>query len=148
MRNFLLAVMVLASPALRAEMWKCTGKDGTTRYTNLKAESKGCQALNLDPPNTVSGRTSAKAATPAGFPSVDTGTQRARDADRRRILEQELADEERLLEDSRKKLGVQADARPGDERQRAPERLEPIRKQIQNHEGNIANLKKELANLK
>ena len=73
-----------------------------------------------------------------------------RDADRRRILEQELANEQKLLEEARKQLAAQESVRLGSERnyQRVLDRLEPYQKQVKLHEDNIANLQKELANLR
>jgi len=53
MRMPLLMVLALAAPHLHAEMWKCVDQDGNTRYTNVRADAKGCTALNLDPINTA-----------------------------------------------------------------------------------------------
>jgi hypothetical protein len=64
----------------------------------------------------------------AGFPRVDSGTQKARDGDRRRILDQELSTEQRSLDAARRELDEQESARNGADRNsaRAAERLSPF----------------------
>ena len=89
-------------------------------------------------------------ATPASFPRVDRETQLKRDNDRRRILDQELGSEQKLLEQARKELAEQDSVRLGTERnyQRVLDRLEPYKKRVKLHEDNVANLKRELANVR
>jgi len=144
----ILLVTVYAGCA-HAEIWECTDKEsGTKRYTNIRSEARGCRALNLGPfsatpPPPRSQRT-------VNFPSVDDETQRQRDADRRRILDIELAQEQQLLDEARKQLTEQESTRTGDERnyERVTERLEPYQRAVKLHEDNIANLKKEIGNVK
>ena len=143
----------VAAPPARAEMWKCTEKDGSVRYTNVKLESKGCVAVVLDPPNTVHpAKPGASKGNPgpASFPSVSTAEQKARDGDRRKILETELSNEERLLAEARKKLKEQEELRLGSEKNfaRVEERVAPFQKQVQLHESNIANIRKEISTLR
>ena len=78
---------------------------------------------------------------------MDADTQRHRDTDRRRILEQELANEEKMLDQAKKELASHDSVRLGSERnyQRVIERLEPYKKKVKLHEDNIASLKRELA---
>jgi Domain of unknown function (DUF4124) len=141
----------LASPAL-ADIWECTDQNGNKRFTNIKSESKGCKLLHVVVPNTVPGtRPQTKAfESPKNFPKVDGDTQRSRDADRRRILEQELANEQKLLDQARKDLAEQESQRLGSERnyQRMLDRLEPYKKKVKLHEDNIANLRREMASAK
>jgi hypothetical protein len=150
-----LLLLVLASPA-HAEIWECD-EGGIKRFTNIKAEAKGCKLLVVAPPNTVSPPKGAQpkgasvpAKTPESFPRVDTETQKQRDNDRRRILDQELANEQKLLDQARKELAEQESQRLGSERnyQRVLERLEPYRKKVKLHEDNVANLRRELAGTK
>jgi hypothetical protein len=140
-----------------AEIWECVDSSGNKRFTNVKAEAAGCKPMNLPPVSSVPPPKSAPArpnearsATPGSFPKVDPSTQQQRDAGRRRILEQELANEERMLEQARKELAEQESTRLGNERnyQRVLDRLEPYKKKVALHEGNIANLRKELASLR
>ena len=138
-------------PAAWADMWKCTDKDGNVRYTNVKIEAKGCQVVVLDPLNTVSRPTNSKGNTgPATFPSVSNAEQKARDGDRRKILDTELANEERLLGEARRKLKEQEELRLGSEKNfaRVEERMAPFQKQVQLHDSNIANIRKEITGLR
>lgn len=154
MRILLAMALLLTAQIASAEMWKCVDPDGNTRYTNVKADAKACKALNLDPINTAlptpvvpATRTQQK---PANFPSVDNDTQRQRDAGRRRILEQELSQEQQLLEAAKKQLAEQKDIRLGSERNyaRVEDRLKPYEDRVKLHDNNIESLRKELANVR
>jgi len=152
MRNLVLMVfLTFVAPVLRAEIYKCVEPNGNSLYTSDKAQAKakGCKSMNLVP-NTVSSPKPPATGAPAKFPSVDAQTQKQRDTDRRRILEEELAGEQKLLEEAKKKLAEQESIRLGSERnyQRMLDRLEPYKKEVKLHENNIANLTKELANTK
>ena len=154
---FLLAVV--AGP-VQADIWECEEPGGGKRFTNIKAEAKGCKLLTVSIPNTVPGTPKSPASkgqggaaatpTPPAFPKVDADTQRQRDVDRRRILEQELTSEERLLDQARKELAAQDSVRLGSERnyQRVLDRLEPYKKKVKLHEDNVASLKRELASVR
>ncbi len=148
MRMLLLMVLALAAPLAHAEMWKCVDQDGNTRYTNVKSDAKGCKALNLDPINTATAPATRVQQKPANFPSVGSDTQRQRDAGRRKILEQELAQEQQQLELAKKHLAEQQDTRSGSEKNyaRVEERLKPYETRVRLHEGNVESIKKELAN--
>ena len=76
--------------------------------------------------------------------------QQQRDIERRKILEQELASEQKLLDQAKKDLAEQEGQRLGSERnyQRVLERLEPFKKKVALHESNIVNLRKELSSLR
>ncbi len=150
MRTLVLALsLTFAAFAVRAEIYECIDQSGNKRFTNIGSEAKGCKPMNIAPPSAATpSRPAAKSAAPAKFPSVDAQTQKQRDTDRRRILEQELASEQKLLEQAQKDLAEQEAIRLGSERnyQRVLDRLEPYKKKVKLHEDNIANLKKELAN--
>jgi hypothetical protein len=130
-----------------ADIWECVDGSGNKRFTNIKSEAGGCRMLNVGPTNTVPGGKPQARATPPGFPKVDGDTQKLRDNDRRRILEQELANEQKLLEQAQNELAEQDSMRLGSERnyQRVLDRLEPYKKKVKLHEDNIANLRRELA---
>ena len=151
-RNVLLVTGLLAllAPPAFADIWECTDDSGNKRFTNIKSEAKGCRLMEVKVPiNTVPGtRPPTKAfESPKNFPRVDGDTQRSRDAERRRILEQELANEQKLLDQARKELAEQESQRLGNERnyQRMLDRLEPYKKKVKLHEDNVANLRRELA---
>lgn len=150
--KLVLAMLLAATaPAASAEIWECLDAAGNKRFTNIQAEAKGCRVLNVSPVNTVSGgRPQAKARAPKNFPKVDGETQRERDAERQRILRQELASEQKLLEQAQRELAEQESMRLGSERnyQRVLDRLEPYRDKVRLHEENIANLRRELAAVK
>jgi hypothetical protein len=147
MRPILAVALALLAGAARADIWECVDESGNKRFTNIRAESKGCRMLHVGPTNTVPATKQPVRATPPGFPRVDGETQRQRDIDRRRILEQELAAEQKLLEQARTELAVQDSMRLGSERnyQRVLDRLEPYKRKVKLHEDNIANLRRELA---
>ena len=151
---FVLLLAAISLPS-RAEIYECVDQNGNKRYTNVQAEAKGCKVLNVGPINTapMAPKPAAKAApgpTPPGFPKVDAQTQQSRDSQRRRILEQELGTEQKLLDQAKKDLAEQEATRLGSERnyQRVLDRLEPYQKKVKLHEDNIANLRKEIANLR
>ena len=167
-------LVVLSSAALSASaagsvLYECTDQNGGKRFTNIDSEAKGCRVLNVGPINTIaapppsaavskpqskpaaSGGTGLKTtASPASFPKVDAQTQQQRDVSRRRILEQELATEQKLLEQAQRELAEQESVRNGDERnyQRVLDRLEGYQRRVKQHADNVANLKREMANLR
>jgi len=143
------------STALHAEIYECVDESGNRRFTNIKAEARGCKQLNVGPLNSVPAPAkpapkAAATATPGSFPKVDAQTQQQRDVERRKILEQELANEQKLLEQAKNELAEQEAVRYGGERnyQRVLDRLEPFQKRVKLHEDNIANLRKELSALR
>ena len=148
----LILLLGLSAPALRADIYECIDANGSKRFTNIKSEAKGCKLLDIGPMNTVPApKPPGKSApAPANFPKVDSDTQKKRDADRRRILEQELANEQKLLDQAQKDLTEQESTRLGSEKnyQRVLDRLEPYQKKVKLHENNIANLKKEMGNFR
>jgi hypothetical protein len=77
----------------------------------------------------------------ANFPRVDSGTQKRRDDERRRILETELAEERAALEKAKLSLaraeGLGGEGRSSD-----------AREVVSNHERNITAIEKEIARLR
>jgi hypothetical protein len=143
----LVVACALVAGTAHADIWECVDESGNKRFTNIRSEAKGCRMLHVSPPNTVPATKPQARATPPGFPRVDGETQKQRDIDRRKILEQELANEQKLLEQARNELAVQDSMRLGSERnyQRVLDRLEPYQRKVKLHEDNIANLRRELA---
>lgn len=150
MRTLPLILLMVAAPVAYAEMWKCVDPDGNTppRYTNVKSDAKGCTALRLDPINTVPATRPQQK--PANFPNVGSLTQKQRDADRRKILELELIQEQQQLELAKKQLAEQKETRSdnGKNTARAEERLKPFEGRVKLHENNIESLRKEIANIR
>jgi hypothetical protein len=149
-----LALALTAMPA-HADVFKCVDADGHITYTNARSAGKGCKVLSQDKLSTVPG-TRVPTPSPASFPKVDGDTQKARDNDRRKILDQELASEQKNLEQARKDLAEQEGIVQPQERSaggtingaKVQERLQTYKDKLALHERNIEALKKEIGNLK
>ena len=145
----------------QSTVWRCTEADNRAHYTNIKKETEGktCQVVTREvsvvsgnplaaaPVATRATGTLAATATPPNFPRVDRETQRSRDDNRRTILSDELATEEKSLIDAKSKLTEQESVRHGDEKnyQRVLDRLKPYQDAVERHERNVAALKREMA---
>lgn len=145
-------LLATALPA-QADIFKCVGSDGHVTYANVGG--KHCKRLTLDPVPPPAPRPAAKpaapqAATPANFPKVEESAQRSRDNDRRRILENELASEQRNLDQAKKELAEQEAVRNGDERnyQKVIDRLQPFKDRVALHERNVEAIRNEIARLR
>ncbi|MDP2870535.1 DUF4124 domain-containing protein [Methyloversatilis sp.] len=147
------ACLLVAAPAT-AEIYKCVDAEGHTTYTNEKSRASGCKVLVSDMP--VSSVPGPAAATPkpatnagGGFPSVSGDQQKARDSERRRILETELATETGSLEEARKALTEGEAVRLGNERnyQKYLDRIQGLKDNVALHERNVDALRKELSKL-
>lgn len=160
----LISMLIFLGLPLRshAQVWECVDANGAKRFTNMQGEAAGCKALNLPQVTSFPSQKSQEAnarpsdnkstssTTPTNFPKIEPAQQQSRDGERRRILEQELASEQRLLEQAQKDLVEQEGIRLGGERnyQRVLDRLEPYQKKISLHEANIANLRREISNMR
>lgn len=153
-RPMTIGLLALASLPVQAEIFKCTDAAGHVTYSNVS--TKGCTKMNLEPISTIpTSKPAARTPTPAGFPRVEDNTQKARDNDRRKILEQEMATEQKNLEEAKKKLVDGEIARPEERMQggainqaKVQERVQPIRDEIRLHERNVEAINKELQNLR
>ncbi|HMM55148.1 MAG TPA: DUF4124 domain-containing protein [Candidatus Desulfobacillus sp.] len=151
------ALLAMAVPVAAADVYKCVDEEGHVTYTNTKPSPKDkCNLLSREPRvSTVPGR-AAGAPSPAAFPKVDGDTQRARDNDRRKILEEELATEMKSLEAAKKELAEQeTNIQPQDRNvggtiniPRLQERVKPYKDKVSLHERNVEALKKEIGNLR
>jgi len=84
---------------------------------------------------------------PAGFPKVDSATQKGRDDIRRKVLGDELASEEKLLVEARAAYADGAPAPLAEERNDAEKyraRIARLRQAVTVHERNIEALRKEI----
>lgn len=156
MNRTLIALLLPLLPicAAAGTIYKCPTAEGGTLISNTRID-KNCKVVVSNPetsPVTAKPRPSGEASTPspASFPRVSENQQQARDNDRRRILEQELASEQKNLEQAKNKLAEQEAQRSGDEKnyQRVLDRLQPYKDTVAQHERNIAALRKELGNLR
>jgi len=149
-----LAVTAMPPAALASsDIFVCQDADGRKTYQNT-GTGRGCTRLDIQPtlsvpaPRQQSARASADARpiSPASFPRVDSQTQKARDGDRRRILEDELGVEESKLQALRAEYRNGAPERLASERGNAgyQERVAKMQADLQRTENNIASLKREL----
>ena len=167
-RLLCLAAFLAALPVQADVMYQCVDEGGHKSFSNIKSSTKGtkCTAMDLGPVSSVPPPTAkaparngaAATPSPASFPKVDSDTQKARDTDRRRILEGELAAEQKSLDEARKVLADQeATILPNERMQtktggginggKIDERLQPHRDKVALHERNIEAIQKELAKL-
>ena len=146
-------LLTCLAPTVFADIYKCVSADGQVTYSNI--QDKNCKRLSLDPmpptaPSSAAARPAAKTPTPATFPKVEENAQKARDNDRRRILESELEAEQKNLEQAKKDLAEQEAQRSGNERnyQKVLDRLQPFKDKVAMHERNIEAVQKELSRLR
>jgi predicted ribosome quality control (RQC) complex YloA/Tae2 family protein len=129
--------------------------EGNVKYTNVTEappkDAKKIRCFKAASPPPVSTNTPAPPQQSGeNFPSVDRDTQRQRDAERQRILEEELATEQARLEDARQQLEEQESVRLGTERnyQRYLDRVQPFREAVETHQRNVQALQRELNSLR
>ncbi len=149
-------------------VYKCVDEHGRVEFTDQNR--KGCKQLESFfstapapvrasapipgvpiPAVRASGSTGpAPTASPASFPRVDSAQQRARDDDRREILNDELRAEQKKLADLRKDFNGGEPERMGNERNYAKyqERVASMRDEIGRSERNIEALQREITNIR
>jgi hypothetical protein len=140
--------------AQSGDVWVCEDPNtGHKTYHNNATNARGCKKLDTDknPISTVPATKApaAKAAapsSPSSFPKVDGGTQRERDTDRKRILQEELTTETKRCDDLKKAYNNGEPERQGDERNFAKyqERVQRMKEDIDRCTANINALKREV----
>lgn len=138
-----------------ADIYKRVDGDGHVTYSSTPI--KGAKKLHLEPlPTMDSPGRSNNAETSSDF-RVNSETQSRRDNTRRKILEDELATEQKALDDARAKLKegqdtpeVYRNANGQTFRNVAKynEKVSALQEDVDSHEKNIEALKTELSNLK
>jgi len=151
-RLSILCAAVTFAAAAQAEIYKRVDADGHVTYSS--APIKGAKKLQLEPLPTMA---PPKANPPSSDFRVDGKTQSRRDDTRRKILEDELATEEKALEEARANLKNAEDTPQvykGANGQtfrnvaKYEETVGAAQDEVQAHEKNIKALKTELSNLK
>ena len=151
-----------------AQVYRCESDSGVPVYQGSPS-GKNCRQIDLQPLTTIpapklpasppratpappasssgAARNGARQAAPADFPRVDAGTQRARDNDRRAILEAELSREQARLDTLRAEYKDGEPDRLGSERnyQKYLDRVERLKEDIARAEANIGALQRELS---
>jgi len=167
----LLTLTILAvdsSSTATAQVFRCESESGVPEYTNTPRAK--CRRLDLAPLTTIpappsksSSSAPSSATTPASTsrnasqrPSgsgdtalrVDPATQKARDADRRRILQDELAKEQARLDSLQPEIVAAEAALAKGGAGKAPDRLTRLRDERTRTEGNLKALNREISLLK
>jgi hypothetical protein len=158
--------LLLALPAI-ADTCKYEDADGRVIYSNMPmkgAKKIACFGLDGGAPSGGGSRNggsrvprASQNPTPAGFPRVDSGTQKVRDDARRTILQEELSTEQKALEQARKDYAEgeanpetfrAADGKTMRNMAKFEEKMKKLQEAVDLHEKNIQMLQKELANIK
>jgi len=159
----LLLAALLWTPAFaQGEIVVCVDDQGRKTFQNTGA-GKGCKRIDVQPIVTVPAArapTMAASGNPirpavdqraASFPRIEADTQRVRDGERRRILEEELASEEERLARLRAEFNHGQPERHGDETRnfaRYQERVARMQEDIHRSESSVAALRRELGLLR
>ena len=158
-RLTLLCSAIAFTSTAQAEIYKRVDKDGNVTYSS--APLKGAKKLELEPLPTMAAqpvppRQHRNSETSSDL-RVNSETQTRRDDTRRKILEDELATEERSLEEARTKL---KDAEDNPEVYKTAtgqtfrnvakyeEKVNAAQDDVKSHENNIKALKTEISNLR
>lgn len=153
-----LLALLCGSVHAQSAIYKCVDAQGRVEFTDVA--KTGCKSLDL--PGSIAaparragassrqGSAPAPAATPANFPRVDTSVQKARDDDRRGILNEELRAEEKKLADLKVTFNGGEPERQGNEKNYAKylERVASMKEDIARAERNIDALKREISNIR
>jgi hypothetical protein len=155
--SLLAALALIPAPPAHADICKYIDAEGRIIYSNVEirdARKIDCSIVSEEtlkkPPAAAPGAAPAAAAkqpAPANFPKVDATTQRKRDDERRKVLADELAIEEKLLAEARAQYANGAPAPLPEERtqpQKYSERVARLRQSVQVHERNVDALRKEM----
>jgi hypothetical protein len=140
-------------------IWSCVDDQGHKVFQNV-GSGRGCHRIDgliatvpgttsaaPAPPRAATPQSTEPRVSPANFPRVDRDTQRVRDADRHRILEDELRVETDRLVRLREDFNNGSPRLMVDETVASPSyrgRLQRLLEDIQRSEGAIASLKREL----
>ena len=154
--GYLLAILSLCPLLAQAEIYKAVDADGHVTYSSTPI--KGGKKIILEPlPTMVPPARARSAASPEDFPKVDGATQKGRDDTRRKILQDELSTEEKLLEEARQNLkeGVEnpevyrgQDGKTYRNVAKYEEKIKALNDQVDLHRKNIEALNTELSKLK
>lgn len=142
--------LVCALPLLaQADIYKTVDKDGHVTYSSTPIP--GSKKIVLEPLPTMVPPGNAR----GDFPRVDAVKQKERDETRRKILQDELKSEEKLLGESQQSLDdaspevfMGPDGKTFRNVAKYEEKIKPLQEQIELHKKNIEALKSELSKLK
>jgi hypothetical protein len=142
------AALLCGGAHAQSAIYKCVDGQGRVEFTDVN--KAGCKSLDLPGSYPAPARRSgasvrqasapAPVVTPANFPRVDTSMQKARDDDRRGILNEELRAEEKKLAD----LKTSSSNNDG----KNPERMASMKEDIGRAERNVDALRREISNIR
>jgi hypothetical protein len=152
------ASAVLFSSAAHAQdktVYRCPGNIYTDGLSQKEAAAKGCKTLEGAPVTVIQStppsqrRSDANSAARSSGERVEPADQRARDADKRRILEDELRREKERLAGLQKEYNNGEPERRGDERnyQKYLDRVAELKASIERSQADVAALEREIGKL-
>jgi len=150
----MLTALAMGAPAVAiAQVFRCESDSGVPEYTNTPRAK--CRRLDLAPLTTIPAPPSKSpnaSQRPGGSGDaalrVDPATQKARDTDRRRILQDELTKEQTRLDSLQPEIVAAEAALAKDGSAKAPDRLTRLREERARTEGNLKALQREISLLK
>ncbi|KAB2314672.1 DUF4124 domain-containing protein [Betaproteobacteria bacterium SCN2] len=152
-------LLVLACPA-QARIYMYVDADGRKGATDRRAEvPAGARITGViegggsdapSAPKKPAASAGTRSPSPASFPRIDSDTQKKRDDVRRTVLEEELASEQKNLEEAKRQLALGERPLAG-EKADAPAyqaRVRQLRSTVERHERNISAIRKEIGTVR
>ena len=150
------ALLAPAAAPAATTVYRCPGNPvlSTDQLTPAQATEKGCRTIEGAPVTVMQGArprpaAAAGSAVPRSDARIEPADQRARDGERRQILESELRRDEERLAELKKEYNNGEPERLGSERnyQKYLDRVAELKAGIARKEADIASLKRELGKL-
>lgn len=150
-----LSLLLALSVPVQAKIYMYVDGDGRKGATDRRAEVPAGARITAvieggadesGAPKKPATAGSAKKPSPANFPRIDSGTQKKRDDVRRTVLEEELASEQKNLDEAKRQLALSGKPLPG-EKADTPAyqaRINQLRSAVERHERNISAIRKEI----
>jgi hypothetical protein len=151
---FVLCCLATFAAGAHADIYKRVDEDGHVTYSSVPI--KGAKKLHLEPLPTMAPPAKPRNSDASSDFRVNSETQNRRDNARRKILEDELATEQKALEDARAKLKdsqsfpemfKDASGQPQPDPAKLKEKVDNLQEDVSSHEKNIEALKTELSHL-
>lgn len=152
-------LLSLACPA-QAKIYMYVDADGRKGATDRRAEvPAGARITSViegggsdapGAPKKPAASAGVRSPSPANFPRIDSGTQKKRDDVRRSVLEEELASEQKNLDEARRQLALGEKPLAG-EKPDTPAyqaRVKQLRSTVERHERNISAIRKEIGTVR
>jgi hypothetical protein len=144
-----LAALARQSAFADTDIFQCTDASGRIEYKNT-GETKGCKKIVVEPVVVPGAKVANN--TPRNtpnFPIVDAATQKSRDTDRRKILEDELNTQRTKMAQLQKDYNNGEPERTGDERnyQRYLDKVQQMKDTISRTQSDIDSIQGEIGKL-